>query len=961
MLSRLRLSSKMVLVAAPLVAVLIGLLTLTVGTNIQQIAEADRTGSLGATWEPLVVTLEAVDAEQDMLFQGDANALGVARLETDTAFGELNQAVSRVPDAGALQVTVADAMSSLGRARATADSGDASGAAGIFLEYSTTQETLVNLGDLLAAEATDTELGRKLQAVAALTRAAYNTDQLLELIDLTITSGRTINVDRADLLRRNAVFALERFEASAPSEWREIYERRNLPATTDASIAELEWLLERGPEITSDDAARFDMQRFSAPIVSETGLRNLLAEQVTDDAASEASSIARQTIIRIGYVTLAILVALVLSFLTSRSITRRIGRVSERAREVADEQLPTLVESLRDPSGSTPLPTVTPIDGVGSDEIGDLAESFTAVQATLVEVAAEQMDVLRRGVSDIFVTLARRNRSLVDRQLALLDELEANVDDPELLSDYYKLDHIATRMRRSAESLLVLANTDTQRRRSGPVEIDDVVRAAMSEVEDYRRIDVLALEGLQIQGPLVAATSHLRAELLDNAASFSPPDSRVAVAGHFTGAGYLITISDRGVGIPADRLKQVNALLAKPPVIGLSVEPTLGLSVVSLLAAKHNIKVSLVQAAPGVSVNVVIPSSMYQHTTDNSAGPGFDEAFEEAFNDVVPDGADAAQLTEVAPGETQVAAAAAAEATSSALDAIAAVNRDAATPPEPARPADSTPIEPTPEPAPGDGPTGLPHRRPAPTADATPATPQPAPAAGPTPAPPHAAPHAAPAAGPSGLPQRRPAPTAGPTSEPAPQPAPTAGPTPEPAPRPAPAAGPTPATPQPTPQPAATTDRSGLPQRRPTSVDARPEPKVADFRPVPVPEAPPVAPVEPPPAMPAPVVGDLPRPDLAPPAVPPQSPNQPLVEPSSEADLPTRSPAPAPTPAPAAPRTAAGLPRRDGTSAIPEPEARPVVESTHDPEALRSTLSAFHTSTQLGRLDGADHDHEGDA
>ena len=455
------------------------------------------------------------------------------------------------PDAGALQVTVTDAMSSLGRARATADAGgDAGSLGGVYADYATTQETLVNLGDLLAAEATDPELGRKLQAVAALTRAVYNTDQMLEMIDLTITSGRPINVDRAGLLSRNAAFALERFEASAPADWAEIYERRNLPATTAASMAELDWLIDQGPEVTADDAARFDMQRFSAPIVSETGLRNLLAEQVTNDAADLSGGIAQQTYVRIGYVSAAILAALVLSFLTSRSITRRMGRVSERARQVANEQLPTLVQSLRDPNGSTPLPVVTPIEGVGTDEIGELAESFTAVQATLVDVATEQMDVLRRGVSDIFVTLARRNRSLVDRQLALLDELEANVEDPELLSNYYKLDHMATRMRRSAESLLVLANSDTQRRRSGPIEIDDVVRAAISEVEDYRRVDVLALESLQIKGPLVADTSHLLAELLDNASAFSPPDSRVSVAGHFTGNGYLITISDRGVGIP---------------------------------------------------------------------------------------------------------------------------------------------------------------------------------------------------------------------------------------------------------------------------------------------------------------------------------------------------------------------------------------------------------------------------
>ncbi len=913
MLSRLRLSSKMVLAAAPLVAVLIGLLTLTVGTNVEQIAEADRTGKLGATWIPLVDTIEAVDNEQDVILLNDAGEGQRARLSTDDAFASLNEAVSRVPDSGGMQVTVADAMSSLRRARATTDSGGGvGGAAGVFGEYGTTQETLVNLGDLLAAEATDPELGRKLQAVAALTRAVYNTDQLLEMIDLTITSGRPVNIDRAELLSRNALFALERFEASAPDDWREIYERRNLPATTDASMAELQWLLDLGPNVSADNAARFDMQRFSAPIVSETGLRNLLAERVTTDAAELSSGIAQQTYIRIGYVSAAILAALVLSFLTSRSITRRMGRVSERARQVATEQLPTLVQSLRDPNNATPLPVVTPIDGVGTDEIGELAESFTAVQSTLVDVATEQMDVLRRGVSDIFVTLARRNRSLVDRQLALLDELEANVEDPDLLANYYKLDHMATRMRRSAESLLVLANSDTQRRRSGPVEIDDVVRAAISEVEDYRRVDVLALESLQVKGPLVADTSHLLAELLDNAAAFSPPDSRVSVAGHFTGNGYLITISDRGVGVPGQRLQQLNALLAKPPVIGLSVEPTLGLSVVSLLAAKHGIKVGLVQAAPGLSVNVVIPPAMYQHTTDLGAEPGFDEEFEAAFNKVVPS-VSASPTATAAPAAPAAAPAVQAEpaqpAAAQPAPAQAASAQAASAQAAPGAPQPVAPQPVAPEPA-----TATPISRPVPSADdAVRATSSALDAI-------------------AALTRERQDSAAPDRAAGAAEPARDA--------------------------PLTT---SGLPQRRPAVIEPAPAREVADFRPVPSAEPAPIAPLERP-LMPAPGPGDLRVPDLAPPRAPAPDPGP--SAPPTPAAAPAAAPAPqlAPSglpirqPGAAEPMTEAGLPRRDGASrpAVPT-EASPVVAaSNHDPEALRSTLSAFHTSTQLGRLDGAD-------
>ena len=180
-----------------------------------------------------------------------------------------------------------------------------------------------------------------------------------------------------------------------------------------------------------------------------------------------------------------------------------------------------------------------------------------------------------------------------------------------MLANYYQLDHLATRMRRNSESLLVLANAESRRRRTKATDVDDVVRAAIGEVEDYRRIDVLNLDHLQVRGAVVADISHLLAELLDNASSFSPPESRVAVSGRYAGEHYLISIVDEGVGIGADRLVELNDILANPPIVGLSVEPTLGMSVVSLLAHKHGVQVRLVPSSPGLLVEVVLPATMY--------------------------------------------------------------------------------------------------------------------------------------------------------------------------------------------------------------------------------------------------------------------------------------------------------------------------------------------------------------
>jgi histidine kinase/DNA gyrase B/HSP90-like ATPase len=196
---------------------------------------------------------------------------------------------------------------------------------------------------------------------------------------------------------------------------------------------------------------------------------------------------------------------------------------------------------------------------------------------------------------------------LVDRQLALIDQLEAREEDPEVLGGYFKLDHLATRMRRNAESLLVLAGTETKRMWEKPLDIGDVVRAALGEVDDYQRIEVLALEPVQVSGGVVTDLSHLLSEILDNATQYSPPGDRVRVTGLFDQDGYLVTISDHGVGMTEARMSEINRLLAKPPVLGLALDPTLGLYVVARLAARHAIDIRLVRGVPGMTVRVTIP------------------------------------------------------------------------------------------------------------------------------------------------------------------------------------------------------------------------------------------------------------------------------------------------------------------------------------------------------------------
>lgn len=331
------------------------------------------------------------------------------------------------------------------------------------------------------------------------------------------------------------------------------------------------------------------------------------------DSAEVTATNARTEAGIVGVIVIAALaLAAVTALIVGRSTTKRVRSITAAAHHVADVDLPKMVDSLSNPSGVLEATSAVEVDQTGKDEIGDLARSFSALHTTLVDVANQQMDTLRRGVSDIFVTLARRNRSLVDRQLALVDELESREEDPEVLDGYYKLDHLATRMRRNAESLLVLAGSESPRMWSEPVEMGEVVRAALGEVDEYQRIEVLAMEPSMLTGRAVSDLSHLISELLDNATQFSSPTEKVRVTGLFDDAGYVVTIADSGVGVSPERMGELNHLMENPPVLGLALEPTLGTYVVARLAKRHGIKVKMVAGVPGTTVRVTIPRTLLE-------------------------------------------------------------------------------------------------------------------------------------------------------------------------------------------------------------------------------------------------------------------------------------------------------------------------------------------------------------
>ncbi|MET0276654.1 MAG: HAMP domain-containing protein, partial [Acidimicrobiia bacterium] len=327
-----------------------------------------------------------------------------------------------------------------------------------------------------------------------------------------------------------------------------------------------------------------------------------------------------------GLAVFAMLLTVALTWLVARAVVRPLRKLTDGAREISQQQLPQLVEQLR-VGGDVSHIELTHIDVSSDDEIGDLARAFEDVQAVTIDVAQEQSRLLRKGMGDLFVNLARRNQSLLERQLELLDDLERSEHDPAALDSLFKLDHMATRMRRNAESLLVLSGAEQPRQWQQPIALIDVVRAAAAEIADFPRVELVGIDqNLAITGRAVADVAHLVAELLENATSFSPPDSAVVVSGAPTASGFVLAVSDQGIGVPPERMSEANELLARPPAVGLALSRALGLHVVASLAARHGIAVELRPGAPvGTVALVSMPTAVLERVAEpvETAAPAF--------------------------------------------------------------------------------------------------------------------------------------------------------------------------------------------------------------------------------------------------------------------------------------------------------------------------------------------------
>jgi len=304
--------------------------------------------------------------------------------------------------------------------------------------------------------------------------------------------------------------------------------------------------------------------------------------------------------VAVGLAVLIVLgLALFLTVVVGRSMVRPLRRLRAGALEVAGVRLPDMVRRMSEADGAGVSFDVAPIDVDSSDEIGEVARAFDQVHREALRLAANEA-ALRGNVNAMFVNLSRRSQSLVERQIRLIDDLEQGEQDPERLSNLFQMDHLATRMRRNSENLLVLAGHEVSRRWNQPVALVDVLRAAVSEIEQYERVSMNVQPGIAVRGQAVNDVVHLVAELVENATSFSSAETPVTVSGHLLNSGgVLLDISDQGVGMGAEEMAHANWRLDNPPVVDVAVSRRMGLFVVARLAARHGIRVRLRPAPTG--------------------------------------------------------------------------------------------------------------------------------------------------------------------------------------------------------------------------------------------------------------------------------------------------------------------------------------------------------------------------
>ncbi|MEU0539474.1 ATP-binding protein [Nocardia sp. NPDC005978] len=451
-----------------------------------------------------------------------------------------------------------------------------------------------------------------LQLGTVMTSTRLLTQERTLLIDPTIDTNPAMKIRLLTAIGAE-ITMIEVYKGILPTE------AQNYATLKDAAGARIGILASGAP----DPASLPPMQASIATSIEAYRLESEAIEAALTNKLAELTTEARNTVLRDTSVVIGMLLAgLALALVVARTLVVPVRRLRRDALQVAHIDLPAELDVVR--SGGA-IPEITPVDVHTTEEIGQLARAVDDIHTQALHLAAEQAR-LRLQIGNMFETLSRRSQSLVEQQLSLIEELERDEDDSERLQSLFRLDHLATRMRRNGDNLLVLAGTALRRGHLAPVPLSDMLWSSVSQVEDYQRVEIGTVPDGIVAGEPAVDIEHLLAELIDNALRYSPPSTPVAVSvARAVDGGYLIEITDRGLGMNAEDLQSINDRLASGGEVNVETARRMGLFVVGRLAKRHNITVSLRRTSamvqqPGITASVHLPGTLVSPAPERNNG-----------------------------------------------------------------------------------------------------------------------------------------------------------------------------------------------------------------------------------------------------------------------------------------------------------------------------------------------------
>ncbi|WOX09287.1 nitrate- and nitrite sensing domain-containing protein [Streptomyces sp. N50] len=560
---------------------------------------------------------------------GSPAALVAQRRRTDAVLAGFRKADAASAGAGSAQyqaqlATVRKRLTGLTAERTAVDDGKTTRQQA-YTVYSDAVSSALNLFGMLSTDSGDAATAADASHALAFLRGAEALSQEEAILD-GVAASRKLSVQE-----RSALAAAQAVRVSVLSNEVEPYLSAELGAELDRTMGGQDWAAMTAFEKTVASASAghdgtigvsaVPAARAAAPGRVSGAVQAVEGQfllKVTQDSAHRTHQVLVKAMLGSALAFVAVLAVGLLSWRITRSLIGRMSGLRAATLELAEEKLPELITRLRTQGKRAELDDLPELD-YGTDELGKVAEAFNSAQRTAVSVALEQA-ALREGARLVFHNMSRRIQLLVHRQLTVIDSMERKEQDPQLLSDLYRVDHLATRMRRNAESLTVLSGASPRRRWKQAVPLAELLRSAVSEIEGYTRVVVEPLPPIAVLGPAVGDTIHLMAELIENGVTFSPPHTEVRVRALPVAQGYAVEVEDRGLGLSADEYAAANELLHHPKDFSfttLGEDPRLGLFTVGHLAQRHGITASLQASSYGGSLAVVVvPHALTESAAD---------------------------------------------------------------------------------------------------------------------------------------------------------------------------------------------------------------------------------------------------------------------------------------------------------------------------------------------------------